>query len=130
MPGRGPLALFVGFAEVGRRSVHRRPESAAIACADTRVLTVEVPLTCSGPGGDVVGVEDVAVDVFGVHLGEPGRGEHPPRICSPHMAPSPMPPAARETVMQCMQEMVYRNGPSGWSRLSANVLDAEMSTHR
>jgi hypothetical protein len=31
-----------------------------------RVLTVEVQLTCSAPGGDVVGVEDVAVDVFGV----------------------------------------------------------------
>ena len=51
-------------------------------------------------------------------------------VCSPHMVPRPMPPAARETVMQCMQEMVYRNGPSGWSRLSANVLDAVMSTHR
>src|SRR6516225_3350513 len=51
-------------------------------------------------------------------------------VCSPHIVPRPMPPWARETVMQCMHEAVYRNGPSGWSRFSASLLDAAMSTQR
>src|SRR5215471_18323331 len=34
-------------------------------------------------------------------------------FCSPHIAPRPIPSSARETVMQCMHEIVYRNGPSG-----------------
>lgn len=33
----------------------------------------------------------------------------------PHMAPSPMPPCAKDTVIQCMHEMVYRRGAIGWS---------------
>ena len=51
-------------------------------------------------------------------------------VSSPHIAPRPIPPSARETVMQCMHDTVYRNGPSGWSTFSASLLEAEVSTQR
>jgi len=51
-------------------------------------------------------------------------------VCSPHIVPRPIPPSARETVMQCMHETVYRNVASGWPRFSASLLEAEVSTQR
>ena len=130
MPGRGPLALFVGLAEVGRRSVHRRPESAAIASADARVLTVEMQLTCSGPGGDVVGVEDVAVDVCLLSTWVNSASEHPPRsLFTPHGAQAHAAGGEGDGHAVHAGDGV-QDGPSGWSRVSANVLDAVMSTHR
>ncbi len=39
------------------------------------------------------------------------------RSCEPHIAPTPIPPCASDTVMQCMHEIVYMSEPMGWSAI-------------
>jgi hypothetical protein len=47
--------------------------------------------------------------------------------CLPHMLPSPVPPPASDTVMQCMVETVYDNGAQGILMLSSRLLEALIS---
>src|SRR2546429_8219014 len=44
-------------------------------------------------------------------------------VCSPHIRPRPIPPSARETVMQCILDTVYRNVASGCSTVFANAVE-------
>ena len=48
----------------------------------------------------------------------------------PHAVPSPSPPYANDTVMQCMVDTLYMNADMGSSMLSASSLDDFGSTHR
>jgi len=51
-------------------------------------------------------IHEVVFELPGFELGEAGLAHHLFREFDPHMAPRPMPPCARETVMQWRQEMV------------------------
>ena len=42
-------------------------------------------------------------------------------LCSPQTVPSPAPFKASDTVMQCMVDIPYRNGPKGWSMLLLEI---------
>jgi hypothetical protein len=63
---------------------------------------------------DVVVVEGVTVSISRTST---SSSQHPSASTSPavfpHMLPSPVPPPASDTVMQCMVETVYANGAQG-----------------
>ena len=61
--------------------------------------------------------------VAGVHgdLAEAGLGQHGPGRLLPQAVPSPAPPPASDTVMQCSVLIPYRNAASGLPRLSSRL---------
>src|SRR6266540_5152319 len=51
-------------------------------------------------------------------------------VCSPQAVPSPAPPSAKETVMQCRTLTPYIHGPKGLPTFSSRLLEALGSTTR
>src|SRR5215469_7796892 len=80
--------------------------------------------------GNVEIVEGVTLHLLDGHIRNPASAKNSNAFCSPHIAPRPSPFLASETVMQCMVETVYKNGPMGWSRFSCTSLEALISTMR
>ena len=101
---------------LGREPVRRRdhPEGAAQlrtggerhAGQPTEGALAPVPVgTCLGTHHEVR-VERIVVQQMHVDRREARLREQRTRLLSPHIAPSPSPPWASETVMQCMHEIM------------------------
>jgi hypothetical protein len=72
-----------------RRSVEAGPLGSAQPLVAMKYVLTMSPSTCA-----------VSIEV------KPASVSISWAFCSPHIVPRPIPPSARETVMQCMQEMV------------------------
>lgn len=79
---------------------------ATVPDADASLSCVSEGLTVRFLAGDVVDAGEALFDVVNVHRVQPCLLHHLYRPVFPHMVPRPIPPWARETVMQCMAEMV------------------------